>query len=593
MGSELLAEIDVGNFAIIERLRLSLEPGMNVLTGETGAGKSIVIDAVGALLGGRVGAEMVRTGAEQAHVEGIFAVEESRADPRLLAVLSEQGLAVEDGTLILRRDIHRSGRTVARVNGRAVPAAVLQQVGQHLIDIHGQSEHLSLLRSTYQLDLLDSYAGLLELRARLAARVVELRRLRREIERLTADERELARRADLLRFQVTEINAAKLRVGEEEELARERNLLANAEKLAAAADAAYRALYAGQDDQPAAADRLGEAAMHLAELARLDPSLRAQAEAVDAAAYQVEEVGRAMRTYRDGVEFNPARLEAVEQRLDLIHGLKRKYGNSLAEILAYGAQAAAELDSLVHGEERRVELAQKEAEELRAAGGLARELSEKRRAAGRALSQSVENELGALNMKNARFEVLVEQGLDAQGVPLEPDVPGAERYACDTTGVDRIAFLIAPNPGEPLKPLAKIASGGEMSRLLLALKTVLSRADSIGTLIFDEVDVGIGGRSGRVVGERLSRLASRHQVICVTHLPQVACFADAHYRITKVVIEGRTGTQVERLAAEEQVEELAAMLAGVEASHTARQSALEILLNAEQWKEKNRAVEGG
>lgn len=586
----MLAEIDIGDFAIIDHLRLALEPGMNVLTGETGAGKSIVIDAVSVFLGGRVGAEMVRTGASQAHVEGIFTLDESTVEPSLLAALREQGLAVEDGALILRRDIHRSGRSVARVNGRAVPTSVLQQLGQYLIDIHGQSEHLSLLRSAYQIDLLDSFARLLDLRARLAARVAELRRLRRELERLTTDERELARRADLLRFQVTEINSATLRVDEEAELTQERNLLANAEKLAAAADAAYRALYAGQDEQQSAADSLGQAAAHVAGMARLDPSLRPQAEAVDAAVYHVEEIGRAMRAYRDGVEFNPARLESVEQRLDLIHGLKRKYGNSLAEILAHGKQSAADLDSLVHGEERRAELAQKESEEVLTVGALARELSERRRGAGRTLAELVECELGDLNMKNARFEVLLEQGLDPQGVFLEPGSPSAPRYACDTSGVDRVTFLIAPNPGEPLKPLAKTASGGEMSRLLLALKTVLSHADRIGTLIFDEVDVGIGGRSGRVVGEKLSSLSIGHQVICVTHLPQVACFADAHFRIAKVVAGGRTSTKLERLSDQGLVEELATMLAGVEASQTARQSALEIMRNATKWKERNRGT---
>lgn len=588
-GRALLVELDIANFAIIERLHVALGQGLNVLTGETGAGKSIVIDAVSALLGSKVGADLVRSDAEQARVEGVFACEASGADPNLLSLLGEQGLAIEDGAIILSRDIYRSGRSVARINGRAVPASILQQIGQYLVDIHGQSEHLSLLRSAYQLDLLDSFGDTLEARGQLAVRISELRRVRRELTKLSADERELARRADLLRFQVNEIEAARLQQGEEEELAQERILLANAERLAAGADAAYRALYGGDDELPAAADRLGDAAAQLADLAKLDPALRATAEGLDSAVYQVEEAARTVRAYRDRVEFNPERLQEVEERLELLHGLKRKYGNSIGEILAYGRQSASELDSLVHGEERREELLALEASEVRAAGHLAAQLADRRREAAVALAAAVSGELGDLNMRNARYEVSLERTPDPEGVPLEDGAAGATRYACDTTGIDRVTFLISPNPGEPLKPLAKIASGGEMARLLLALKAVLSRADNIGTLIFDEVDVGVGGRSGRVVGEKLCSLTPRHQVICVTHLPQVACFADAHFRIVKQVGEGRTATSLERLSDDEQVAELATMLAGVEASETARLSAGELLRNAVQWKERYRA----
>ena len=587
----MLAEIDIANFAIIDRLHLTLVGGFNVLTGETGAGKSIVIDAVGTILGGKTSSEFVRGGAEQAHVEGIFALPSDGVGEELASVLAEHGLAPEDGTLILSRDVYRSGRTVARINGRAVPQSVLQQVGEALVDIHGQSEHMSLLRSAYQLDLLDEYAGLRGLRARLATEVTELRRLRRELERLISDERELARRSDLLRFQVNEIEAARLHAGEEDDLEHERTLLANAEKLAASADAAYRALYAGEGESPAAADRLGEATAALADLARLDPSLRAQAEAIENAAYQVEEVGRAMRNYRDNVEFNPARLQAVEERLDLIFTLKRKYGSSIEEILAYGRQAASELEALTHGEEHRAELLGREAQVLRQAGRLAAELSAARREASRSLSRAVEGELADLNMKRARFEVALEQVQAPDGVPLD-EAPVSPRYVCDTTGVDRATFLISPNPGEPLKSLAKIASGGEMSRLSLALKTVLSRADRISTLIFDEVDVGVGGRSGSVVGEKLCGLAGGHQVICVTHLPQIACYADAHFRVVKEVGEARTATKVELLSAEGRVDELAAMLAGPKAGASARQSARELVDAAKQWKERTRTATG-
>jgi DNA repair protein RecN (Recombination protein N) len=518
----------------------------------------------------------------------VFTLAQEEVSEGLAAVLAEHGLSVEDGTLILSRDLHRSGRTVARVNGRAVPVSVLQQIGQALVDIHGQSEHLSLLRASYQLDLLDDYAGALALRARVAESVAELRRVRRELEQLTIDERELARRADLLRFQVDEIDAARLQPGEEDDLRQERVLLVNAEKLASGADAAYQALYSGEGEAPAALDRLGEAQALLDDLAKLDPSLQPHVEAITAAVYQVEEVGSAMRSYRDTVEFNPERLQAVEERIDLILTLQRKYGSSIEEILKYGQQAASELDSLVHGEERRVELLEQEKALVQATGALAAELSAVRHRAASDLARAIEGELADLNMKGAGFEVTIERLPDEAGLPLEPS--GNVRFAFDATGADRVSFAISPNPGEPLKPLAKIASGGEMSRLLLALKTVLSRADRIGTLIFDEVDVGVGGRSGRVIGVKLSGLAERHQVICVTHLPQIACFADGHYKIAKVVSGGRTSTQVDRLDSSEQVEELATMMAGTAASATARQSAVELIADANNWKEKARAA---
>ena len=586
----MLAELSISNFAIIDRLAVRLAPGFNVLTGETGAGKSVVIDAVSAILGGKIGADFVRTGAEQAHVEAIFTVADSASGYALVQLLAEHGVEIEEGNLILSRDVYRSGRTVARVNGRAVPHSLLQQVGQMLVDIHGQSEHLSLLRSAYQMDVLDEYAGVLDLRSRVAVAVGELRKVRREMERLVVDQRELARRADLLRFQVNEIESARLREGEDEELARERNRLANAERLAAAADAAYQALYAGNGDSPAAIDRLGEAEAALAELVRLDPSLQPQAEALANAVYLVEEVSRATRSYRDAVEFNPARLALVEERLDLIRALKRKYGSSVAEVLAFGQQAAAELEGLAHGEERRGELAAQEKAALSAAGALAAELSRQRLRASRELAKAVERELADLNMKHARFAVALEQVADPEGLPLQDDRPDAPRYAFEATGVDKVTFLISPNPGEPLKPLAKIASGGEMSRLLLALKTVLSRADKVGTLIFDEIDVGIGGRSGGVVGAKLAGLAGAHQVICVTHLPQIACYADAHFRIAKAVAGERTVTSIEQLCEDGQIDELAAMMAGAGASTKARQSAAELLETARSWKETNRTA---
>jgi DNA repair protein RecN (Recombination protein N) len=583
----LLTDLRIVNFAIIDQVSLSFAPGLNVLTGETGAGKSIVIDAVEAILGGKTGAESVRSGTNQSHVEGVF-FEEQAVRESIEPILAEYGLHSDDDALILSRDIHASGRTVSRVNGRAVPLSAMQRIGQALVDIHGQSEHLSLLRPAYQLDLLDAFAGTQPIRAQVAAAVADLRKVRREIERLTASERELARRSDLLQFQANEISSAKLVDGEDEELERERMMLANAEKLAASADLAYQALYNSSSEVPSATERLGEALAALQDLARVDEEQQAQLDAVSSALFQVEDVGRTLRSYRDSVEFNPDRLQAVEERLDLIFSLKRKYGNTIAEIIEYGRQVADDLDSLAHGEERRAELIAEEGELQRVVGGLASGLSAARHSAARDLAAAVVAELADLNMKHARFELSFELSPAPDGVPFS-DTPNAPRFACDATGADRVAFLLSPNPGEPPKPLAKIASGGEMSRVLLALKTVLSRADRIGTLIFDEVDVGIGGRSGRVVGEKMAGIALQHQVICITHLPQIASFADEHFRVAKVVDGERTMTSVESLDQQQRIGELAAMLAGTDPSRSAQDSAAEMLKNARLYKEKMRA----
>ena len=573
----MLHQLTITNFAIIDRLELSLAPGLNVLTGETGAGKSIVVDAVSSLLGSRLGPEFIRTGADQAHVEGIF---EAPVEPPLADLLTQHDLAGDDDSIIISRSLNRSGRSVARVNGRAVPLALLQQIGRHLIDIHGQSEHLSLLRVAEHVDFLDGYAGARELRAQVAAKVAALRGLRRELDQLLRDERELARRADLLRFQVDEINSARLRPDEEEELRRERHLLANAKRLAADADAVYKLLYAGTENTRSVTDLLGEVAIHLAELARLDPSMEAHAQVVEESTYELEDVARELRAYRDQVEHNPERLEAVEERIELINGLKRKYGSTIPEILQFAERAAAELDGLGHREERVADLRERERECLAELSQAAERLSAERQAAASRLSSEVARELADLSLAQVRFRVDLRREASPDGVPLSD----GRTYACDSTGVDRVEFMIAPNPGEPEKPLARIASGGETSRLMLALKTILARVGVVPVLIFDEIDVGIGGRSGHVVGQKLAGLARERQVICITHLPQIACFADAHYNIAKQVRGGRTTTGITALAGQDRVEELAAMLGGAEGSERARANARELLERAEAWK---------
>lgn len=582
----MLNELTITNFAIIDRLHLTLTPDFSVLTGETGAGKSIIVDALDALLGGKYGAEFVRAGADSARIEGIFSIPSL---PTLAERLAEFGIDAEDGGIILSREIHSSGRTTARINGRAVPASVLQGVAEFLLDIHGQSEHLSLLRASEHINLLDRYAGVAAQRAQVADRVGALRAVRREIQALTADEREAARRSDLLRYQVDEIGAANLHDGEEQELQHERTLLGNAEKLAALSEEAYLALYDGSDQQRSVIDLLGQVSRALEELARLDATLLDHVQTVSASADTLAELAHTLRAYRDNIEFNPQRLEEVEERLALIQTLKRKYGSTITDILAFGARAAADLDAIVHSEERMADLHAQEDVLLREIGRQAALLSQARRTAGADIARRLEQELADLNMRHVRFQVSVANTPADDGVVV--DTPAADlapgRYAFDATGIDRVEFLISPNPGEPLKPLARVASGGETARVMLALKSILSAADETPTLIFDEIDVGIGGRSGYVVGEKLWRLTPRHQVICITHLPQVAAYGDRHFTVNKEVVGEQTRTHLREMAGDERVHEVAAMLGST--SELSRENAREMLSQAQDWKKGRHA----
>lgn len=577
----MLAELAISNFAIIDRLHLTLDAGFSVLTGETGAGKSIIIDAVDALLGARYGAEFVRSGSDTARVEGIFRL---APPPALTARLAELGLDMEDDSIILSREIHGSGRSTARINGRAVPVSVLQEVGQALVDIHGQSEHLSLLRQSEHVNFIDRFGNLMQQRAHVAEKVTRLRAVRRELQSLVADEREIARRVDLLRYQSDEIAAAALHSAEDEELAQERTLLANAEKLSALCASAYVALYEGDEKQRSAVDLLGAVTHALEDLAQLDPSLRDHLSTVITTSDMLSDLSHTLRAYRDNVEFNPERLQEVEERLGLIQTLKRKYGSTIEDILAFGQRASVELNNIVHAEERMAELRKEEESLLRELGSLSAALSRARRAAGETIARRLEQELADLNMRHVRFQASIARSPAADGVYASDEDGKPNRYAFDTSGIDRVEFLISPNPGEPLKPLARVASGGETARVMLALKSILSAADDTPTLIFDEIDVGIGGRSGYVVGEKLWRLTPRHQVICITHLPQVAAYGDRHFAVSKQVAGEHTQTVLRDLAGEERVQEIAAMLGSTSA--LSLDNARDILRQTQEWKKQ-------
>ena len=581
----MLEELDVREFAVAEHLHLSFAPGFTAITGETGAGKSLVIDALDVLLGGRPDGDVVRSGARSARIEGVFSI--SAENETLQSILDEAGIEAEDGLLVVSRELPRAGRSVARINGHVVVQSTLAAIGGRLVDIHSQTEHLAILKPSEHVNYLDRFAGAGGLRASVAELVAEVRSVRGEIERLHLDEHERARRQERLLYEVQEIEAARLQAEEEGELRRERSRLANAEQLAQLAARAYAALE-GEEGSPGATDALGEAAGLAEQLARLDESLSAEATQLEALQSQAADLARDLRAYRDEIEFSPDRLQQVEDRLEALSSLKRKYGATIEEVLAYAAGAARELAELGAGEEHVTELGAREALLLERLSASAIELSQKRRAAAGRLSSAIEQELADLGLARGRFAVSFVLHLDEAGIAVslpveetigaEPETDhddGQRRVAFDRTGVDRLEFLVTLNPGEPLRPLARVASGGETSRLMLALKTILGSADAVPTLVFDEVEVGVGGRSGRVVGEKLAGLADHHQVITITHLPQIASLATRHMLITKTIKDERTVVTARELTGDERLEEIAAMLGGATAG--TRASARELL----------------
>ncbi len=568
----MLTELRVRNFAIIDDLQVQFHSGFNVLTGETGAGKSIIIDAIELLMGAKTDQEMVRAGEQIASIEGMFELN-GRVGDEVRDELEALGLEHEDDLLILARDVRRGGRSVARINGRAVAQSVLADIGGLLVDIHGQGQHLSLLKVREHVNLLDRYAGLEAQRAALADEVAALQQVRRELDVLRRDAREIARRLDLLAYQVEEIDAAALEPEQDASLENERKRLTNTEALAGQSAAIYGILAEGGDEIVPVLDQLGEAVARLQKLAAVDADLEGILAQAQDVFERVNDLARDVEDYNAGISYDPERLVEVEDRLDLIFQLKRKYGDTIAEILAFGERARAELEILSQSETRTTELEEDEERLLRTIGSEGERLSAARRAAGEVLARAIEEELVDLRMAGTKFAVEIEHRSDPNGCYVAD-----QRLAFDATGIDVVQFLVTANPGEPLRPLVKVASGGETARLMLALKNVLSRADSTPTLIFDEIDQGIGGRVGAIVGRKLDTLAASHQVLCVTHLPQIAAYGDYHLAVSKGLEGERTITRLQTLDGEARVQELAAML-GAD-SEAGRQSARELLADA-------------
>ena len=553
----MLSNLSIRNFAIIDDLSLKIEPGFVVLTGETGAGKSIILDAVTLVLGGRSDSTMVRAGSSQAQLEAEFALTPALQE-EINPLLVEEGLESDyPDILSLGREIRDNGRSIARVNGRTVSLALLRRIAEPLVDIHGQGEHLSLLRPQAHLPLLDSYAGLDGRRREFGAVVDQLRAVQNELRDLRRDQRLIAQRVDMLGYQIEEIDAASLRVDEEEELREERTRLANAELLQRLTSEITASLMGAGDDASAAVDLIGQAERALGKLAEVDDVQLELLYELQGLSFQLSEISSRVQHYQDRLEHNPQRLDEVEERIELIIDLKRKYGSTIADILATRERAATELDQISNSEERIAALEREQERLLHQVGELGEALSAARQESAQALSTAVEKHLAELYMEGARFAVSFERE------PSEDGAYGIDgRYAFDRSGLDRAEFIISANPGEPLKPMARVASGGETARLMLALKSALAAVDATPTLIFDEIDQGIGGRVGDIVGRKLWGLAveGEHQVIIVTHLPQLAGYGDAHLHVSKQVADGRTTTHIEPLDRTGRINELAAML---------------------------------
>jgi len=576
----LLAELKVKSLGIIDELTWCLAGGFNVITGETGAGKSLVIDAIEALLDGRLEEESIRYGADSSRIEAVFFIAKNPLWPRLRELLEEKGIAVEEDDLVMSCEFRRQGRSVIRINGSAVTRGLLREIGRLLVDIHGQSEHLSLFDKKHHLDYLDAYAHCTDKRIEFGESASRLYALKDELAKLKQAVAERVHRQEILRYQNDEITRAKLKDGEEDELERKRRVISSCEKLKALAYEAYQALNGDDGVGPVALSRLNEAIRSMQSLVALDPSLKTQADTLESALAGIEETARDIRSYEERLEYDPRELEEIEGRLELIHTIKKKYGTSVAQVLEHQKNIDSELARLESATEDEARLENDITRLKEELGRQAVLLSLARKKAAAKFEKDVEEELGELNMSQVRFEVAIRQADDEGGIPFDK----GRCVAFTRDGADEVEFMVSTNPGEPLKPLAAIASTGEVSRFTLAIKMVLAEADHTPVLVFDEIDIGVGGRSGDVIGKKLWSLARHHQIICVTHLPQIAVFADAHFSVNKENEGERTTSNLAVLEVDNRIKELASMLGGVSRSETSVKNAVEMVQKSENWK---------
>lgn len=554
----MLVELTISNLAIIEHTRIRFQEGLNALTGETGAGKSILLDALGAVLGARVSSDLVRTGEKTALVEGQFELPPLGFE-EILELLDEIGISHDPvDPLILTRELQSSGRSTARINGRLVTAAQLGLIGAQLVDIHGQSDHLRILDADEQRRILDRYAGLDEQRSMVTAAIADWRAARRAFEDLTAGAREREQRRDLLQYQLQEIDEVAPLSGEDTSLEHERDVLQNADELRLHAFGAAESLV-GDASEINAVSLLRQVEHDTLLVVGMDVTASALGERATELLVLAEDLARDVRNYAEAVEGDPARLQAVDDRLNSLQMLRRKYGSTLDDVINFRDRIAAELSDLTDSHRDPDVLAERvESARVRAAKAVTA-LSTARNRAARELADATMASISDLRMGSADIDILLEQHEDANGLTLAD----GRTVQVDSSGIDTVTFLIAPNVGEALKPLGKIASGGETARIMLAIKSILSDVDDTPTLVFDEIDVGVGGRSGQMVGEKLWHLTDRHQVIVISHLAQIAAFADKHFRIVKHQEQGRVISEVEELDPLSREDELAAMLDGI------------------------------
>ena len=551
----MLQELSIKDFAIIDEIQISFQPKMTVLTGETGAGKSIIIDALGLLAGGRGSTEFIRKGEKKAVIQGLFTLPR---EANTYNILEEYGIDSEDGQIILQRDLYRGGRNICRINGMMVNLATLRKIGETLIDIHGQNEHQELMKPENHIDLLDEYdKKTSELRNQYQVVYENYRKLKLSMEKKEADEKAWAQRLDMLNFQVKEIEEAGLKINEEDELVEEKNKLDNFQAIHDALELSYQILSGEKID---VVGNLGNAMNELSDVSDLSENLQEINTKISDAFYSLEDVARDISDELDSMEWNGERLNEIEERLELIHQLKRKYGDTIEDILHYHIRIVKELREMENAEQNSEKQERQLSEALEKVKELAIKLSKQRKKSAKKLEKMIHEQLSALYMDKAVFEVKF--------------LNNSKLYS---KGIDKVEFYIQTNPGEEMGPLAKIASGGELSRIMLALKTIFSQKMGVTSIIFDEVDTGVSGRVAQAIAEKISQISNNSQVLCITHLPQVAAIADNHYYISKSVNDGRTETSLEELDEKQKIREIARMLSGSEITELTLKHAEELI----------------
>lgn len=563
----MLSLLHIENIALIQSADIRFEPGYNVLTGETGAGKSIVIDSIGAVLGERTSRELIRTGAKSALVTAVF----TQVPP--LPWLEENGIALHDGEVLLQREIQGDGRNVCRIDGRLVTVAQLRELGRQLLNIHGQHDGQQLLDPASHLGYLDRCGGHTELLEHYRTAYQAWNSLRKQIAALEMDEAERSRRVDTLNFQIRELERAQLRAGEDEELDQRRTLLRSAGKLMDALQAAEYAL-CGDDEGGGVCSLLADAEGELDSVSQFSTPLEELSRQVSELRSAADDAADTLRDLTREMEFSPGELDEVESRLDVLYRLKKKYGATVEEMLQYLDRCRRELDEIQYADDTIARLTKELDKARKEADRAAQSLSQQRRKAAEKLEKRVQEELRQLDMPKVRFQV--------EFAPID------NQWGLDETGMDQVQFLMSANVGEALKPIQKVASGGELARIMLALKNVLAQDDEIGTLVFDEVDTGVSGRAAQKVAEKMAQVARHKQVLCVTHLPQLAAMADTHFSVSKGEREGRTYTNLERLDRKQRREELARLIGGAAVTPALLESAEELLAQADAWREKHK-----